>query len=179
MRTHRIASHIHLLAQFSLCRVGHEGRVAGEIQCEYPSLQSLLLGCQGCCFAGCLRESVELCLVGDVQLEGLILLQQVLRELQGEHGSLLRQLAQPGLSCFVEQGTRAHKPLVAVVEEHLLLWRQLTMMQVYLADALKELGVQSYVVGVLCQDGLHLLCQRIHLVIGLCTQQVEEYRADT
>ena len=53
------------------------------------------------------------------------------------------------------------------------------MVQVYLTDALEEPGVQSYVVGMLCQDGLHLLCQSIHLVIGLCTQQVEEYRADT
>ena len=50
-------------------------------------------------------------------------------------------------------------------------------MQVYLSDALKEPGVQSHVVGMLCQQGLHLLCQSVHLVVGLSTEQVEEYGA--
>ena len=124
--------------------------------------------CQGCSLAGRLRQSVQQCLVGDVQRESLLFLQQVLRELQTEHRGFLCQLAQALFACFVEQGSRAHKALVAVVEQPFLLGCQLAMVQVYLADALEQPWVQPYVVGVLCQYGLHLLRQGVHLVIGLC-----------
>ena len=50
------------------------------------------------------------------------------------------------------------------------------MVQVYLTDTLKESGIQTHVVGMLGEDGLHLLGQRIHLVVGFCAEQVEEYR---
>ena len=50
------------------------------------------------------------------------------------------------------------------------------MVQVNLSDAFEKFRVQPYIVGVLCQDRLQLLCQRIHLVVRLCTEQVEEHR---
>ena len=49
------------------------------------------------------------------------------------------------------------------------------MMPVDILDALKQPGIQPDVVGMLGQDGLHLLCQGIHFVVGLSTQQVEEH----
>ena len=42
------------------------------------------------------------------------------------------------------------------------------------ADALKQSGVQTNIIGMLRQYGLYLLGQRIHLVVGLGRQQVEE-----
>ena len=177
VRTHGVARHVELFSQLPLRGIGHEGRVGGHIQGEHPSLLSHLLRCQGGGFTGCLRQSVQLCLVGDVQVECLVLLQQVLRELQAQHGGLLRQFPQFLFSCLVEQGTATYESLVAVVEQHLLLGSQLAVVQVYLADSLKQAWVQPYIVGMLCQDGLYLLCQRIHLVVGLSTQQVEEHGA--
>ena len=50
------------------------------------------------------------------------------------------------------------------------------MVQVNLSDTFEESWVEAYVVGMLGQQGLHLLRQGIHLVVGLGTQQVEEYR---
>ena len=52
------------------------------------------------------------------------------------------------------------------------------MVQVNGLDALKQPWVQPHVVGVFRQNGLNLLCQGVHLVVGLCRQQVEEYGRD-
>ena len=48
-------------------------------------------------------------------------------------------------------------------------------MQVYIADTFKQTRIQTYVVRMLCQYGLHLLSQCIHVVVGLGRQQIEEY----
>ena len=85
-------------------------------------------------------------------------------------------MAQTGFPFLVEQCTASHESLVAVVEQHLFLWCQPAVMQVHLANALKQLWVQPHVVGVFGQYRLHLLCQRVHVVVGLSRQQVEEYR---
>ena len=114
-------------------------------------------------------------LVGDVQRVGLLLLQEVLRELQPQHRSLLRQLSQPLLALGIEQRTAAHETVVAVVEQHLFLCRQLAMVAVHVLDALKQPLVQPYVVGMLGQDGRHLLRQGVHVVVRLGRQQVEEH----
>ena len=114
-----------------------------------------------------------------MQGERLVFLQEVLRELQSEYRGFLRELAQTFLACCIEQGTAAHETVVTVVEQHLLLRRQLAVMTVYVFDALKKPFVETDIVGVLRQDGTHLLCQSIHLVGGLCRQQVEEHAADT
>ena len=49
----------------------------------------------------------------------------------------------------------------------------------HILDTLKQPLVKTDIVGVLCQHGTHLLCQSVHLVGGLCRQQVEEHAADT
>ena len=114
-----------------------------------------------------------------MQVESLVLLQQVLRELKSEYRGFFRKLTQTFLARCIEQGTTAHKTVVTVVEEHLLLGCQLTVMTVYVFDAFKEAFVQTDIVGVLRQNGTHLLCQSVHLVGSLCRQQVEEHAADT
>ena len=73
-----ITSHIHLFTKLTLCRVGHKGRVAGHVEGEYPSLFTLFLCSECCCFSCCLWQTIQLCFIGDVQLESLILFQQVL-----------------------------------------------------------------------------------------------------
>ena len=84
--THRVAGHVHLLPQFPLCGVGHEGRVAGIVECEEPAVLGLigliglmgLLPCQGGCVDGGLGQSVQLFLVCNFQCVGFVFLQQIL-----------------------------------------------------------------------------------------------------
>ena len=170
-----IVGHIHLATQFTLGAIGHERRIAGTVEREHPTLKTVFLSRLGSSLAGGIRQSVELCLVGDVQGVSLLFLQQVLRELQREHGGLLCELAQTFLACSVEQSTAAHETVVAVVEKHLLLRRQATVMAMNVLDAFEEAFVETKVIGMLRQNGAHLLCQRIHIVIGLGRQQVEEH----
>ena len=109
-----------------------------------------------------------------MERKGLVLLQQVLRELQTEHRGLFRQLAQPFFSGSIEQGPAPHKTIVAVVEQHFLLWCQLPMMTVHILDAFKEFLIETDIIRMFGQDGTHLLGQGIHLVVGLSREQVEE-----
>ena len=51
------------------------------------------------------------------------------------------------------------------------------MVLVDIFDALEELRVQADVVGMAGEDRTHLLCQGLHFVVALSTQQVEEHRA--
>ena len=113
--TDGISRHVHLLAEFALGRVGHERRVAREVEGEDPSLFILLLCIMGSGCDGGLWESVELSLIGDMQGVSLVFLQQILRELEGEHACLLGELAQLLLAFFIEQGTAAHETVVAGV----------------------------------------------------------------
>ena len=164
-----IASHIHLLAELALCRVSHEGREDRKVEGEDPSFLLLFLGILLGCSNGSLGQSVELSLVGDMQLEGFVFLEQVLRELQGEHACLLGELAQFLLAFLIEQGTAAYKTIIACIEQHLFLGIQLAVgMVVYELDAFEEFLVQGDIVGMLGKDGAHLLCQGFHLVAGLC-----------
>ena len=52
------------------------------------------------------------------------------------------------------------------------------MMAVHMLHPLEELGVQTNVVSMLCQDGLQFLCKGVHIVVSFGREQVEEHRAD-
>ena len=177
--TLRILRHIQLATQFALRAVSHERRVTGEVERKHPALLLLLLRSQGSSLTSRVGQTVELSLICDMQRKGLVLLQQILRELQTEHRSLLRQLAQSLLTSGIQQRTTAHKTIVAVVEQHLLLRRQLPMMPMHILDPLKQFLVQADVVRMLRQDRTHLLRQRIHFVVGLGREQIEEHRRGT
>ena len=169
-----VFGHIHLFSQLPSVRVGHEGRIAGEIEREHPSLLSRL-PCGLCgCFDGGVGQSGQVFPVGEMQLEVLVLLEQVLRELQREHAGLLREFSQFLLVLVVEQGSASGEPFKLHLQQPLFLLGEIAVMVVYIFDFLKEPFVQPYVVGVLGQDGLHLLCQGVHLVVGLGAEQVEE-----
>ena len=178
MHTQGVACHIHLLAQVALCAVGHEGLIAGHIQSKDPSVELSFLGCEPCCLDSRLRQSVELLLVGDMQGEGFCLLQQVLRELQGEHAGLLAELAQPFFSLIVEQCTTANVAIVAVVEQTFLLGCQSAMRAMNGLDAFEETAVEPNVIGMLGQDGLHLLRQGVHFIISLSREHIEKHVRD-
>ena len=85
-------------------------------------------------------------------------------------------MAQPLFAFLVEYGAASHKALVAIVKQRLFLRGQTAVVQMHVAHPLEQPGVEPHVVGVLCQDGLYLLGQCVHLVVGLGTEQVEEYR---
>ena len=114
-----------------------------------------------------------------MQGEGFVFFQEVLRELESEHGNLFCQLTEALLTSSIEQGTITYKTVVAVVEQHLLLRRQLTVVTMHIFDALKEFLIETDIIGMFRQNRTHLLRQGIHLVVGLCREQVEEYGADT
>ena len=178
MGAYLVALHIHLLPEAAPCGIGHERAVAREIQCEHPSLHSVFLGSSGSSLARRFGQSVEVLLVGDVQLERLVLLEQVLRELQREHARLFGQPAQLLLVLVVEQRSAPHESVVAVVEQPLFLGCQSPVVVVYGLDSLEEFLVEPHVVGVFRQDWLYLLRQGIHLVIRLRAEQIEEYGGD-
>ena len=110
-----------------------------------------------------------------MQSKSLILLQQVLRELQTQHRCFLGQLAQALFSCSIQQCSATHKSVVAVVKQHLLLGSKLAVVLVNIFYALKKFLIQSDIVGMLSQYRTHLLCQRIHIVVGLSRQQIKEH----
>ena len=170
-----VARHIELAAQLALSGVGHKGRVARVVECEEPALLTSLFCCESSRLACRLWQSVELCLVGYVQRERLVLLQQVLRELQREQTCLFREVAQALLTLVVEQRTATHEAVVAVVEQHLLLGSQLAVVLVHVLDALEETLVQLHVVGVLCEYWAHLLRQSVELIISLGAEHTREY----
>ena len=175
LHTHGVACHIHLPAQFAVVGIGHEGIVTGEVEGEYPTLKAAFLGSDGCRLACRVGQTVKVFLVNDVQGIGFVGLEQVLRELQRQHAGLLSELAQSFLSLFIEQSTAAYKTVVAVVQQSFLLIGQAAVVPVHGLDALKQLAVEPHVVGMFRQYGLQLLGQCIHLVVGFCTQQIEEH----
>ena len=119
----RVACHVELAPQVAVVGVDEERGVAGIVEGEDPSVESSLLGSLRRGVDGRVGQSAELFPVGKVQCVGLVLLEQVLRELQREHRGLLGELAQPFLSVVAEQGTASHEGVVLLVEEHLLLRR--------------------------------------------------------
>ena len=176
MRAYRVARHVHLPAQFPVGGVCHERTVAGIVEREHPSVKSLFLRRQGSGLSGRVGQSFELFLVGYVQFVGLVLLQQVLRELQRQHSGLLRQFAQALLSLVIEQGAAAHEAVVTVVKQAFLLGSEFPVVAVHGLDALEKALVQSHVVGVLCQYRLHFLRQCVKLVAGFGAEHVGEHR---
>ena len=175
MNTLRILRHIHLATEFALCRVSHERRIAGEVECKHPPFLALLLRFVGSRLASGLWQSVQLGLIRNVQGKCLVLLQHVLRELQSQHSSLFCELTQSFLASGIQQSATPHKPVVAVVQQHLLLRRQCAVMMIHILDTFEEPFVQSDIIGMLGEYRTQFLCQGIHLVVGVSTQQIEEY----
>ena len=174
-----VVGHVHLAAQLTLGAVGHEGRIAGCIEGEHPSLELALTGLLGSSVDGGLGQPVELGGICDVEHEVLVLLQQVLRELQAQQRCLFSEGTQAVLLVLREQGATAYEAFVAVVKEPLLLRRQTAMMAMHILHTLEELLVEAHVVGMLRQDGAHLLCQGVHLVVGLGREEIEEHGRHT
>ena len=148
-----VACHVHFFAQFTLCGICHKRRETGEIECEHPSFQTFLLGGECRRFARRFGQSVEVVLVGYVQLIGLVLLEQVLRELQREHPSLFGELSQTLLTLIVEQRSASDEAVIAVFEQHRLLGSERAVVLIYIFDALKQFPVQPHIVGVFGENG--------------------------
>ena len=53
------------------------------------------------------------------------------------------------------------------------------MMTMHIFDTLKQALVKTDIIGMFRQDRAHLLCQSVHLVIGLCREQIEKHRRHT
>ena len=167
--TECVTGHVEFFAQFTLRAVHHKRSVARCIQSEYPSLLSVLFCSLVRCFPCRFRQTVKLFFIQDVQRIGLVLLQQVLRELQRKHGGLFREPAQTVFPCLIQQCTAAYETVVAVLQQPVLLRCQLTMVLVYIFDTLEQLGVQADIVAMPGEYRAHLLSQSIHLIIGFGT----------
>ena len=162
-----VAGHIELAPQVAVVGVDEEGGVAGVVEGEHPSVEVALLGGLRCGIDGRLGQSAELGAVGEVEGVGLVLLQQVLRELQREHRGVLGELAQLGLAVVVEQCAAAYEGVVFLVEEHLFLGGEVAVMVVDGLYAGEELRVEDDVVLVLGEDGAELLGESLHLGRGV------------
>ena len=49
----------------------------------------------------------------------------------------------------------------------------------HILDTLKQPLVKTDIIGMFRQDRAHLLCQSVHLIVGLCRKQIEEHRRHT
>ena len=145
------------------------------VESEHPAFFLSFAGGQGSGFTSGIGQTVEVGLVGNMQFKGFVFLQQILRELQRQQAGLLGKLAKTLLACLVEQRTTPHEAVVSLLQQHVFLRREFAMMVVDVLDACKKTAVQSYVVGMLCQDGAHLLSQRVEVVVGLGAQHVREH----
>ena len=132
--TLRILRHIHLTTEFTLGAVCHKRRIRGKVEREYPAILLLFLRCKSSSLTSCFRQTVKLGFIRNMQSESLILLQQVLRKLQAKHRCLFRQLSKPFLASGIEQSSAAYEAIITVVEQHLLLRCQLTMMTMYILN---------------------------------------------
>ena len=185
----RVFRHIHLPAQLALRGIGHEGRVGGRVERENPAVLTLFPGRLRSSLTCRFGQSVELFLIGDVQFESLVFLQQVLRELQREQAGLLGEMAQAFLVFVAEQRTTSHKTVVAVAQQHFLFGRQRFGVQLSAIglrftpkiivinplDALEKRLVEHHVVFVLREDGSQLLRELVELVVGFGAEHVREH----
>ena len=174
----RAMGHEDLLAKVAAVGVHHEGTVARGVEGDDPALLALLAGSRGSSLAHGLGQSAEVGLVAEVELEGLGGLAQVLRELQRQTAGLLRQLAEAVLAYLVEQRATADEGLVALAQQRLLLGGEGTVVGLHLLQTLEDARIEADVVGVLGQQRTHLLRQRLHLLVALGGEEVEEHATD-
>ena len=179
MNTLRVLRHIHLLTKLAAGGISHERRHRRMVESEHPAFLLAFAGSKSSSLAGCLGKSVEVLFVGDMQLEGFVFLQQVLRELQREQTGLLGEHSQTFLPCFVEQRTATHKPVIGFLQQHVFLRSELPMMFVDVFDACEELAVECHIIGVLGEDGTHLLSQCVEVVVGLGAEHIRKHRRHT
>ena len=146
-----IVCHIHLLAKVPFGRVGEERTVAGCLECEHPSFLTSAFGFFFRCIDGTLGQTFQICLVRDVQCKGILVLQLVLRELQGEDSQFGCELAIGLLVFFLQIGTIPHETVVAGLEQHPLLLRESFLVGVFIhaLHTLEQFFVERDVVLVL------------------------------
>ena len=169
-------SAINFLAEVAPVGVLEEGGVGGALERHHPSFQPATPGLHRCCFEGAFGQSADFLLCRQMQGEGVGGMQLVLRELQREHAQFPALLGQYFLLLFGQQGAAAGEALVGVVEQFLLLRRELAPgVVVHGFDALKQACVHCDARCVLREQGLHLLREGFHLVGATGREQVEEY----
>ena len=98
-----------------------------------------------------LRKSSQVVLVVDDELEGICLGEHVLSEGELQHRDFLVELAELLLLVGREVGTAAHKTLVGLFEEFLLLLVELLLrlVVIHILNSLEEGGIHRDVVAVL------------------------------
>ena len=148
----RDISLVHTLAQFAAVAILQERHHRGIVQGEHPfAVQSSLLCHFGRRGDEVLRKSSQVVLVVDDELEGICLGEHVLSEGELQHRDFLIELAQLLLLVGREVGTAAHKTLVGLFEEFLLLLVELLLrlVVIHILHSLEEGGVHRDVVAVL------------------------------
>ena len=100
-------------------------------------------------FPGCVWQSRELRLIGDMQGEVLVLLEQIPGEAQSHETRFLGQLAQLPFSFLGKQRTAPHEAVIGFLQQHFLLGRELPVVLIYVLHPLEKLGVEHDVVSVL------------------------------
>ena len=143
-----------------------------------PALLARLPGRLCRCLQGRVGQSLEFLGRGDMEREFVGVLELVLLELQRQHAQFLHELAEAHLLVLRERSPVALETLIEVVQQPLILHVKAQALVLDSLDALEVAFVEHDVLGVLREQGLHLLCQRIHLVVGMGTEQVEERRGD-
>ena len=112
--------------------------------------------------------------IGDVQLVIICLLELILTELKSKLGKLCLYGGKSLLVLLAEQCTAANKCVVCILQKLALLVVQPFLVFPYMLDAKEELLVVHDAGIVFGEHGRKFLCQCLHLVVGIGTDQVEE-----
>ena len=123
VRTLRVVGHIEALPQFPAVGIHHKGNITRRIKRDDPPVKPFLPGCLCSLLTLRFGQTGQLCFVGQVKIEVLVLLQVVLRKLQRKPRQLSGEGPQPGFSGLVEQGTCAAEAFISLLQQHPLFGR--------------------------------------------------------
>ena len=161
---------VHAAAQVAVVSVLEDGQARGSVQREdVLALKAAGLGLVGGYVDVALGQTGKLGLVVDDNLEVVGGGKQVLVELKVKVGQLAVDGLELGLALLVEQGARAHKVFVEVLQHQLLVAveAELVARVIEFLYAGKEGGVHRHLVGVGGQQGLELLGHGLELGAGV------------
>ena len=160
------------LAQVAVVGILQERHHAGILQGKHPlAFLSHTLGGFGGLGYQTGRQTAQVFLVRNDQLEGIGLLQHILPESKLEHRYFLVQFPKLLLVGIAQVGSAPHEILISILQQFRLFLVQIEFRPVviHLLHALEQPFVQRNIIVMGRKQRSHLLAQRLHLGIGIAT----------
>ena len=126
MRTLGVIGFIHFLAQCATFSILQERHVTGCVKRKHPPFKVTLARRHLCLLSLRVRQSGKVRFIGDVKNEVIRFLQIILRKLEGELRKFLLNLTKALLLLRRQVGTSTLKTLISLLQQHALLFVQIT-----------------------------------------------------